>query len=76
MGEQAAWAVPTLIGLLSHEQAKVRALAAHTLGRIGPAASDAKAPLQRLLRDPNAAVQGAAHDALDRIQKQHAGASR
>ncbi len=68
MGKDGAWAVPTLIGILSHDQAKMRALAAQTLGHIGPAASDAIAPLQRLARDPNAAVQTAAKDALDRIK--------
>jgi HEAT repeat protein len=67
MGKDGAWAVPTLIGLLSHEQAKVRALAARSLGRIGPTASDAQAALQRATHDPNAAVQTAAHDALIRI---------
>ena len=59
MGAEAAWAVPTLVGLLSHESAQMRALAAQTLGRIGPAASEAKAALQRTLRDSNVAVQDA-----------------
>jgi HEAT repeat protein len=76
MGKDGVWAVPTLIGLLSHESAKVRALAAQTLGRIGPAASDATAALQRILQDPNAAVHGAARDALARLQAQSAGSAR
>jgi HEAT repeat protein len=67
MGEDAAWAVPPLIGLLSHDMVNARALAARTLGRIGPKASDARAQLERLLRDSNAAVRGAAQDALDKI---------
>jgi HEAT repeat protein len=67
MGEDAAWAVPSLIGLLSHDALNARAMAARTLGRIGPKASDARAQLERLLRDPNAAVRGAAQDALDKI---------
>lgn len=68
MGADAAWAVPTLIQVLSHQSAQVRALAAKDLGRIGPAAISAKAPLQAALRDPNAAVKRAARDALNRIQ--------
>jgi HEAT repeat protein len=76
MGKDGAWAVPTLIGLLSHESAKVRALAAQTLGRIGPAASDSKTALQRTLRDPSVAVQGAADGALARIHAQTAGSGR
>jgi HEAT repeat protein len=68
MGADAAWAVPTLIGLLSHQAPQVRALAAKTLGRIGPAASAAKAALEAASRDSNAAVQKAAKDALNRVQ--------
>ena len=56
LGADAAWAVPTLIGLLSHESAKVRVLAANNLGRIGPAAASAKTALQAAARDSNAAV--------------------
>ena len=59
MESEAAWAVPTLIELLSNESAPMRALAAANLGRIGPAAFRAKAALQRLAGDPNAAVQAA-----------------
>jgi len=73
MGEAGAWAVPTLAGLLSHESAKVRALAAQTLGRIGSVTPEAKAALQRCLRDPNGAVQTAAKEAFDRLQPQKAG---
>src|SRR6185312_1314241 len=40
MGGDAVWAVPTLIGLLSHATPQVRALAAKTLGRIGPGAKE------------------------------------
>ena len=72
MGQNAAWAVPTLVGLLSHREAKVRALAAHMLGRIGPTASEAKGTLQQLLRDSNAAVRDAAQHALDDIAKKPA----
>jgi HEAT repeat protein len=68
MGKDAAWAVPTLIELLSHQSPKVRALAAQALGRIGPASSDAKTALQRAASDPNSAVQSAAHEALRSIE--------
>jgi HEAT repeat protein len=68
MGPEAKWAMPTLIGLLSHESPPMRALAAQTLGRIGPGADDARAALQQALRDPNAAVQAAARAALERIE--------
>ncbi len=40
LGKDGAWAVPTLIELLSHQTPQLRALAAQTLGRIGaPAAA-------------------------------------
>jgi HEAT repeat protein len=67
MGGDAAWAVPTLVGLLSHETPQVRALAARTLGRIGPAASSAKVSLEAAGRDSNPAVQNAAKEALTRL---------
>ncbi len=69
MGPDAAWAVPILIGLLSHETPQVRALAARTLGHIGPAGSEAKASLEAASRDSNAAVQKAAKEALSHLQK-------
>jgi HEAT repeat protein len=67
MGADAEWAVQTLVGLLSHESPQLRALAAQTLGRIGPAAGGAVEALQRATKDLNVAVQGAARGALDRI---------
>jgi HEAT repeat protein len=67
MGAEAEWAVSTLIELLSHESPQLRALAARTLGQIGPAASAAAPALERATKDPNGAVQGAAKAALDRI---------
>ena len=70
MGANAAWAVPALIQLLSHDLAKVRALAAQTLGRLGPPAGSAEAALKRSLHDPNVAVQDAARHALELIQAQ------
>jgi len=68
MGADGTWAVPTLVGLLSHEAPQVRALAAKTLGSIGPTAKDAAAALQAAQRDSNAAVRTTAKKALDRIQ--------
>ena len=68
MGKDAAWAVPTLIELLSHQSPKVRALAAQALGRIGPAGTDAKTALQRAASDPNPAVQSAAREAIKGIE--------
>jgi vesicle coat complex subunit len=68
MGAGGAWAVPTLIELLAHPLPQLRALAAQTLGRIGPAAAVAKLALQQATRDSNPAVQKTAHGALDQIQ--------
>jgi HEAT repeat protein len=68
MGADGAWAVPTLMELLSHDSPQMRALAAQTLGRVGLPASDARAALERAARDPNAAVQSAARGAMQRIQ--------
>ncbi len=68
LGKDGAWAVPTLVELLSHQTPQVRALAAQTLGRIGPAAAAAKAALERAAHDQNPAVQQAAMEALERVQ--------
>ena len=67
LGADAAWAVPTLVGLLSHKSPKVRVLAANDLGRIGPAAASAKTALQAAAGDSNAAVKRAAQKALGQI---------
>lgn len=68
IGPQAVWAVPSLIELLSHPSPQMRALAAQTLGRIGPGAAEAKPALERAARDSNAAVRGAAQAALDGLK--------
>ena len=47
-----------------------RALAAQTLGRIGPLAAAAKSSLEQATHDSNLAVQQAAHTALDRIHSE------
>ncbi|HEY2759597.1 MAG TPA: HEAT repeat domain-containing protein [Pirellulales bacterium] len=75
MGKDGAWAVPTLIELLAHPLPQVRALAAQTLGRIGPPAAAAKPALQRATHDSNPAVGQAAHRAIERIQNESAGAT-
>lgn len=69
MGPSAAWATPTLAGLLSHQSPQVRVLAAKTLGRIGPAAKEAKSALETARRDPNKGVQAAAKEALTKIDQ-------
>ncbi|HEY2881113.1 MAG TPA: HEAT repeat domain-containing protein [Pirellulales bacterium] len=68
MGKDAAWAVPALMALLTHESPKLKVLAAQTLGQIGPMASEAKPALQIAARDSNRAVQAAAQAALEKIQ--------
>lgn len=76
MGAEAEWAVPTLIELLSHQEATIRALAASTLGRIGTASGDAEQALERTTRDPEPAVRRAAESALEQIRGQPAEAGR
>jgi HEAT repeat protein len=76
MGAAGAWAVPTLIELLAHPLPQVRALAAQTLGRIGPPAAAAKTALDVATHDSNPAVQQAAHTALDRIHSESATATK
>ena len=67
LGPNGAWATPTLVGLLSHPEARIRVVAALTLGEIGPDAGDAIDGLRRALDDPEPAVRKRAHEALDRI---------
>jgi len=68
MGPDAAWAVPTLVRLLSHPQPQIRALAARALGEIGVADADVESVLRRRVRDDAAAVRRAAQKALEQIQ--------
>ena len=68
LGPNAAWATPTLSGLLSHDSPKVRILAAKALGNIGPSASAASVALEAARRDSHASVQKAATEALARVQ--------
>lgn len=67
MGPDAAWAVPTLVQLLSHPDTKIRRLTAITLGRLGPTAGDAQSALTRALKDPHRVVRDAAQQALELI---------
>jgi len=68
MGQEAAWAVPTLVKQLSHPQPQIRALAARALGEIGVADGDVEAMLERRLRDDAPAVRKAVRRALEQIQ--------
>jgi HEAT repeat protein len=73
MGERGAWAVPALTSLLSDRRPSIRALAAHALGGIGPAARDAQRALQQCLQDPEASVRKAAQHALVQMNAPNAG---
>ena len=68
LGEDAKWAVPTLVELLTHELVQIRSLAAHTLGQIGPAAKDAAPALERMSRDSDPAVREVALQALESVR--------
>jgi HEAT repeat protein len=67
MGEDARWAVPTLLKLLSDQRANVRALAAQTLGQIGVADQGAIEALKLRLRDNRPAVRNAAERSLKQL---------
>jgi HEAT repeat protein len=67
MAERGAWAVPTLVALLSDRRPPVRALAAKSLGEIGPPARSAEGALQKRLRDDQPSVRKAAKNALQQI---------
>jgi hypothetical protein len=60
-------AIPALLELLVDEHPEVRKWAAHSLGAIGPDATDAIANLQDLLSDPEASVRAEAQRAIDAI---------
>ncbi|MFL5338938.1 MAG: HEAT repeat domain-containing protein [Gemmataceae bacterium] len=57
-------AVPSLAQSLEHPAAEVRAKAAHVLGKIGPAAAEAKPGLEKLLSDTDPTVHEEAAEAL------------
>lgn len=76
MGADARWAVPTLVELLSHELVQIRSLAAHTLGKIGPAAIDATPKLERMARDGDPAVRSVALEALERNRSAQVGSEQ
>lgn len=60
--------VPSLVGLLGHEQAAVRLWAATVLGNLGLAATTAIEPLNQLSNDPDVRVVAAARQSLMRIE--------
>jgi HEAT repeat protein len=67
-GENSAWAVPTLIGLLVDSRPGIRRITANSLEQIGPAAEAAKEALQQAAQsDPDDRVRGAADRALQKI---------
>lgn len=60
-------AVPSLIQSLTHPAAEVRGKVAHLLGKIGPAAAEARPALQALESDRDPAVRAQAAAALEAI---------
>jgi len=68
MGQDAEWAVPTLVKLLSDQQPQIRGLAAQALGEIGVADASVTAALERRQRDDAPAVRRATERALRLIQ--------
>jgi HEAT repeat protein len=62
-----AVAVPSLLPTLHHPAPDVRAKAAHVLGKIGPAAAEAKPYLEKMLQDKDEGARTAATDALRQI---------
>ena len=68
MGPTGAWAVPALIDTLSHQNPRVRALSAMTLGQLGRAALEAKTELAQLQSsDPDGNVRKMAARAFELI---------
>jgi HEAT repeat protein len=65
--EDAAVAVPRLIGLLKSRDPHLRGGAAYALGRIGPFAREALLPLTALLSDEKANIRPRAAEAIDRM---------
>jgi len=62
-------AIPALSAALADPNPRVRAKAAETLGKLGPAARSSVDPLRQALRDTNTEVQKAASEALLRIMR-------
>jgi HEAT repeat protein len=61
--------VPALIGKLSDPVPVVREEAAHSLGTMGAAASEARAALQALASDTNQGVRLAGLDAAEKVNR-------
>lgn len=64
LGQDGAWATPTLIRLLKHRSARLRNVAAMTLGRIGPAAHESLDTLRRAEKDSEPTVRAQAQEAI------------
>lgn len=67
-GARAEPAVPALIGLLEHEDRKVRAAAAQALGDIGSPPGVVIPPLLKTLRDPHPTVRAQAASGLGHVR--------
>lgn len=67
-GENANWAVPTLVSLLADRRAPIRALAAQALGEIGVTDDRVASALRRGLRDESPAVRTACEKALETLR--------
>lgn len=66
---EASQVVPEIRGCLQHSNERIRALAANTLGRIGPAASEALPDLRMLLTDEWLMVREVATNAVRAIER-------
>jgi len=62
------WAVPALVERLGDRRPGLRRLAAETLGQLGDGSPEVRRALERLQRDADDRVRGAAVEALARLQ--------
>jgi HEAT repeat protein len=68
LGERASSVIPDLVAALRQDlNPSVRLVAARALGRLGSAASAARAPLEEARRDPSGPVRRAASSALSAL---------
>ena len=66
-GQRASSSVPLLIAQLAGAESKLRGEIARTLGIVGRGVDEAEAALRDLVRDENALVRAAAHEALSQL---------